>query len=74
MAEADPMRPVTAPLRTMDLVRDRAVEAVLSRSGINLPALVDEIRRQFGSTKVEDGALVREPVIEGFEPRCIRRR
>ena len=68
MAEADPMRPVTAPLRTMDLVRDRAVEAVLSRSGINHPALVDEIRRQFGSTKVEDGALVREPVIEGAAP------
>lgn len=68
MAEADPMRPVTAPLRTIDLVRDRAIEAVLSRSGINHPALIDEIRRQFGSVKVEDGALVREPVIEGAAP------
>ena len=68
MAEADPMRPVTGPLRTMDLVRDRAVEAVLGRAGLHHPALAEEIRRRFGSADVAAGALVREPVIEGAAP------
>ena len=68
MAEADPQRPATGPLRTMDLVRDRAVEAILGRAGLNHPALATEIRRQFGGTDIADGALVREPVIEGAAP------
>lgn len=72
MAEADPQvspqRPATAPLRTMQLVRERSVEAVLGRSGLNHPALAAEIRRRFGSADVQAGALVREPVIEGAAP------
>lgn len=68
MAEADPVRPVTLPLRTIDRVRDRAIEAVLGQSGLNHPALAAEVRRRFGSTRVEEGALVREPVIEGAAP------
>ncbi|RYG85179.1 MAG: hypothetical protein EON59_12735, partial [Alphaproteobacteria bacterium] len=72
MSEADPQvsprRPATGPLRTMQLVRERSVEAVLGRSGLNHPALAAEIRRRFGSTEVLDGALVREPVIEGAAP------
>jgi DEAD/DEAH box helicase domain-containing protein len=69
VAEADaPMlarRPATGPLETMDLIRERTVEAVLGRSGLNHRALAAEIRRRFGSRDVAEGALVREPVIEG---------
>lgn len=68
MAEADPLRPVTTPLRTTDLVRARAIEAVLGQSGLNHAGLVAEVRRRFGALDVEDGALVREPVIEGAAP------
>lgn len=72
MADADPLpslrRPATGPLRTMQLVRERSVEAVLGRSALNHPALAAEIRRRFGSTEVQGGALVREPVIEGAAP------
>ena len=68
MAEADPRRPVTGPLRTIELVRDRVVEAVLSRSAIKHPALVAEVRRRFSGADVAGGALVREPVIEGTAP------
>ncbi|MEA1071764.1 DEAD/DEAH box helicase [Sphingomonas sp. LY160] len=68
MADADPMRPQTGPLRTFELIRDRAVEAVLGQSGLNHAGLADEIRRQFGATEVEAGALVREPLIEGAAP------
>lgn len=72
MAEADPktsqVRPATGPLRTIQLVRERSVEALLGRSGLNHPALAAEIRRRFGSTDVNAGALVREPVIEGAAP------
>jgi DEAD/DEAH box helicase domain-containing protein len=63
-----PERPATGPLRTMQLLRERSVEAVLGRSGLNHPALVAEIRRRFGSTDVGLGALVQEPVIEGAAP------
>lgn len=72
MAEADapmlPMRPVTGPLKTMELIRERTVEAVLGRSGLNHRALAAEIRRRLGSRDVSEGALVREPVIEGAAP------
>lgn len=72
MTHADPSgmpdRPATGPLRTMQLLRERSVEAVLGRSGLNHPALVAEIRRKFGATEVSSGALVREPVIEGAAP------
>lgn len=68
MADADPVRPQTGPLRTVELIRDRAVEAVLGQSGLNHPALAAEIRRRFRSTDVDAGALVREPVIEGAAP------
>jgi DEAD/DEAH box helicase domain-containing protein len=68
MADADPFRPVTGPLRTTDLIRQRAVEALLGQSALNHPGLVAEIRRRFGSTDVAAGALVREPVIEGAAP------
>lgn len=68
MADADPMRPQTGPLRTVELIRDRAVEAVLGQSGLNHAGLAAEIRRQFGGTEVEAGALVREPLIEGAAP------
>lgn len=68
MAEADPFRPISGPLATNALVRDRVVEAVLGQSGISHPALVAEIRRRFASTDVAEGALVREPVIEGAAP------
>lgn len=68
MADADPVRPATVPLRTIDLVRDRTVEAVLGQSALNHPALAAEIRRRFGGTDVAQGALVREPVIEGAAP------
>ncbi|MFC3174998.1 DEAD/DEAH box helicase [Novosphingobium bradum] len=52
----------------MELVRERAVEAVLGQSGLNHPGLTAEIRRRFGSVDVGEGALVREPVIEGAAP------
>jgi ATP-dependent helicase YprA (DUF1998 family) len=73
MADADPVchvpaNHVSGPLRTAELIRDRTVQAVLSQSGINHPALAAEIRRRFGSTDVDAGALVREPVIEGAAP------
>lgn len=72
MNEADsggaPKRPATGPLRTMQLVRERSVEALLGRSGLKHPALAAEIRRRFGSSDVGSGALVREPVIEGAAP------
>lgn len=68
MADADSMRPTTGPLRTMELIRDRAVEAVLGQSGLNHPGLTAEIRRRFGSRDVATGALVREPLIEGAAP------
>lgn len=61
-------RSATGPLRTMQLLRERSVEAVLGRSGLNHPALAAEVRRRFGSTDVSQGALVREPVIEGAAP------
>lgn len=68
MADLDPaplIRPATPPLRTTALVRDRLVDALLSQAGITHPALAGEIRRQFGGTSVSEGALLREPVIEG---------
>jgi DEAD/DEAH box helicase domain-containing protein len=69
VAVADPplfaRRPATGPLKTMDLIRERTVEAVLGRSGLNHQALAAEIRRRFSSRDVREGALVREPVIEG---------
>lgn len=65
MADADPIRPSAGPLRTFERIRQSSVEAVLSESGLNHPALAREIRRRFGGTHVEEGALVREPVIEG---------
>lgn len=68
MADADPIRPTTGPLRTFELIRDRAVEAVLGQSRISHAGLAAEIRRQFGATGVAAGALVREPVIEGAAP------
>lgn len=73
MADVDPVRAVsvdriTGPLRTTELIRDRAVQAVLSQSGLNHPALAAEVRRRFGSTDVDAGALVREPLIEGAAP------
>lgn len=72
MAEADadqlPQRLAPGPLRTVQLVRERSVEAVVGRSGVSHPGLVGEIRRQLGSTDVGTGALVREPVIEGAAP------
>ena len=68
MADADPLRPTTGPLRTAELIRDRAVEAVLGQSGVNHAGLAAEIRRRFGGTDVAAGALVREPVIEGAAP------
>lgn len=72
VAEADPeilsKRPATGPLRTMQLLRERSVEALLGRSGLNHSALSAEVRRCFGATDVAHGALVREPVIEGAAP------
>lgn len=68
MADADPIRPTTGPLRTFELIRDRTVEAVLGQSRLSHPGLAAEIRRQFGSTDVAAGALVREPLIEGAAP------
>lgn len=68
MADADPHRPTTGPLRTVELIRDRAVEAVLGQSRLNHSGLAAEIRRQFGSIEAAAGALVREPVIEGAAP------
>lgn len=68
MADADPHRPTTGPLRTVELIRDRTVEAVLGQSGLSHPGLAAEIRRQFGATDAAAGALVREPVIEGAAP------
>lgn len=68
MADADLIRPTTGPLRTFELIRDRTVEAVLGQSRVSHPGLAAEIRRQFGSTDVATGALVREPLIEGAAP------
>lgn len=70
MADADPAAalPTTGPLRTVELIRDRAVEAVLGQSGLNHPGLAAEVRRRFGHTDVAEGALVREPLIEGAAP------
>ncbi|MGD9664066.1 MAG: DEAD/DEAH box helicase [Novosphingobium sp.] len=58
----------STPLRTMQFIRNRAVEAVIGQSAINHAGLLAEIRRQFGSSDVDNGALVREPVIEGAAP------
>jgi DEAD/DEAH box helicase domain-containing protein len=68
MADADPIRPVSTPFRTTQLVRRRAIEAVLGQSGVNHAGLATEIRRQFGSVDPAKGALVREPVVEGAAP------
>lgn len=68
MADADPTRPAPVPLHTIDLIRHRVVDAVLGQSGLNHPALTAEIRRRFGGTDVAQGALVREPLIEGSAP------
>jgi len=56
------------PLGTMQRIRERVSEAVISQSGINHPGLAAELRRQLGHSSVGAGALVREPVIEGAAP------
>ena len=68
MAEADPQFPITGPLRTLELVRERVVQSVLSQAAINHTGLAAEVRRQFGAREVEAGAVMREPVIEGAAP------
>lgn len=68
MAEADPQLPLTGPLRTLDLVRERVVQSVLSQAAINHNGLAAEVRRQFSAREVEAGAVMREPVIEGAAP------
>lgn len=57
-----------SPLQTTNLIRQRAIDAVLGQSGLNHAGLVAEIRRRFGALDVPEGALVREPVIEGAAP------
>lgn len=68
MAEADPQLPMTGPLRTLDLVRERVVQSVLSQAAINHAGLAAQVRHQFGAREVEAGAVMREPVIEGAAP------
>ncbi|WP_036857945.1 DEAD/DEAH box helicase [Erythrobacter cryptus] len=68
MAKVDPQLPLTGPLHTLDLVRERVVQSMLSRAAINHPGLAAEVRRQFSSREVEAGAVMREPVIEGAAP------
>jgi DEAD/DEAH box helicase domain-containing protein len=57
-----------SPMKTLEAVRGRLTEAVLSRIGFNHPSLVAEIRRKFGSADVNIGALAQEPVIEAALP------
>lgn len=68
MAEADPQLPMAGPLRTLDLVRERVVQSVLSQAAINHTGLAAEVRRQFSAREVEAGAVMREPVVEGAAP------
>lgn len=68
MADADPINRTPSPFTVVTRVRERLTEAVLGQSGLNHPALAAEVRRQFGSTSVETGALVREPVVEAALP------
>jgi DEAD/DEAH box helicase domain-containing protein len=55
-------------MKTLESVRRRFTEAVLSRSGFNHPRLVAEIRRKLGSPDVDIGGLAQEPVIEAAFP------
>lgn len=68
MADADARPRFTGPFRTIEMVRHRAVEAVLGQSAINHEGLAAEIRRRLRSVEVDEGALVREPVLEGAAP------
>lgn len=54
MAEAEPAatRPVTGPLRTVELIRGRAAVAVLGQSELDPSGLAAEVRRRFGSADV----------------------
>ena len=63
-----PIKNEGTPLDTMQRIRERVSEAVISQSGINHVGLVAELRKQLGQSSVGSGALVREPVIEGAAP------
>ncbi len=54
-----------SPFAAFDAIRTRSAEAVIGQSGLNHPGLAAELRRRFCSSRVEDGALLREPVVEG---------
>lgn len=62
------VKPNSTPLATMQRIRERVSEAVLSQSGVNHVGLAAELRRQLGQSLVGAGALVREPIIEGAAP------
>ena len=57
-----------SPMKTLESVRGRLTEAILSRSGFNHPPLVAEIRRKFGSPDIDIGGLAQEPIIEAALP------
>jgi DEAD/DEAH box helicase domain-containing protein len=71
MADADPLptsNEMPSPLTTLERVRSRVGEAVLSQARVRHPGLRAELARRFAATGVADGALLREPVIEGAAP------
>lgn len=58
------------PFETLDRVRHRIAEALISQSGLRHPALGLHLRKTLTSAKL-DGALIPQPVLEGafpFEP------
>lgn len=57
-----------SPFKTLSGVQSRLTEAVLGRYKLNHPALTGEIRRMFGSSDVDAGALAQEPIIEAAFP------
>jgi ATP-dependent helicase YprA (DUF1998 family) len=57
-----------SPMKTLESVRGRLTEAILSRGGFNFPPLVAEIRRKFGSSDVGIGGLAQEPIVEAALP------
>ncbi|WP_449410484.1 DEAD/DEAH box helicase [Methylobacterium komagatae] len=56
------------PVATLNAVRERATEAVLSQSGLSHAALAAEIRRRFVCADAEAGGLVQQPVLEAALP------
>lgn len=55
------------PFETLDRLRLRMAEAIISQSGLRHPVLADHLRRTLGAS-AGDGALIPPPVLEGAFP------